>query len=158
MTGSQPVAPKDSLDRHATQPSNQDGTSDLWTEVHTEVQSQLAILEGEVRRRVPAARATSGRTKGSRFFLFSYRTFAIPDSRLDPVVAGVLFRPADRGVAVEADVSGEYTGDCISPAFSATVANSKEELLTTARQLAQRLLESADVIAAALEDSSRKAE
>ena len=86
---------------------------ETWTEVHDEVQRQFVILETEVRRKLPGIRVAAGRTQGERFFLFSYRTFSLPDSALDPVVAGITFTPAEQGVTVEADVSGEGIGDRI---------------------------------------------
>ncbi len=64
--------------------------------------------------------------------LFSYRTFSIPHSVVDPVVAGLTFTPSAQGVTVDADVSGEQTGDCIASVPAKTVANAREELLAAA--------------------------
>jgi hypothetical protein len=74
------------------------------------------------------------------------------------VVSGITFTPAQEGVTIEADVSGEQTGDCISSVSRKTVANSREELLAAASESAQKLCQSADAIAAALEDPSRRLE
>jgi hypothetical protein len=100
-----PVARKEHLDRLAALPPTPAFTPTLWTEVHDEVQGQFALLETEVRRKVAGIRVNAGRTKGDKFFLFSYRTFAMPDSALDPVVAGITFTPASQAVTVAADVS-----------------------------------------------------
>ena len=154
----QPVARKEYLDRLAALPPRPVVTAELWTQVHDEVQEQFVLLETEVRRRVAGIRVAAGRTKGDKFLLFSYRTFSLPDSDLDPVVVGMTFTPAHQGVTVEADVSGEQTGDRISSVPSKTVANSSEELLAAARESARKLCQSAEAIAAALTDPSRRVE
>ena len=100
-------------------------------------------------------RVDAGRTKGDKFFLFSYRTFSIPDSALDPVVVGMTFTARRHGVTVEADVSGEQTGDIILSLPSKTVADSDEELLAQACESARKLCESAEAVAAALANPSR---
>src|SRR5947209_2650153 len=109
-----PVARKEYLDRLAALPPSPVLTPELWAKVHEEVQGQLVLLETEVRREVAEIRVHPGRTQGEKFFLFSYRTFSMPDSAVDPVVVGITFTPADHGVTVEADVSGEQSGDCVS--------------------------------------------
>ena len=153
-----PVARKDYLDRLAALSPRPDVTGELWTEVHDEVQEQLVLLETELRRKVAGVRVDVGRTKGDKFFLFSYRTFSMPDSALDPVVVGMTFTPAHQGVTVEADVSGEQTGDWISAVPGKTVANTRGELLTAACESARKLCQSAEAIAAALTDPSRRVE
>jgi hypothetical protein len=153
-----PVARKEYLDRLVAFSPRLARTPELWISVHEEVQEQLTSLETEVRRRVTGIRVDAGQTKGDKFLLFSYRTFSIPDSALDPVVAGLTFIPAQQGVTVEADVSGEQTGDWISSVPSRTVVNSREEVLVAARESAQKLSQSADAIAAALKNSSRTVE
>ena len=154
----QPVARKEYLDRLAALPPSPAFTPEFWTKVHDEVQEQLVLLETEVRRKAAGIRVEAGRTKGDKFFLFSYRTFSMPDSALDPVVVGMTFTPAHQGVTVEADVSGEQTGDWIASVPSKTVANSREELLAAARESARKLCQSADAITAALKDPSRTVE
>ena len=109
----QPVARTEYLDRLVAWPPRPAFASELWTAVHDEVPEQLAFLETEVRRKVAGIRVDAGRTKGDKFFLFSFRTFSIPDSGLDPVVVGMTFRPAGPGVTVDADASGEQSGDLI---------------------------------------------
>jgi hypothetical protein len=153
-----PVARREYLDRLAAFPPRPAFSQELWTKVHDEVQKQLALLEAEVRRKVAGIRVDAGRTKGEKFFLFSYRTFSMPNSDLDPVVVGMTFTPAHQGVTVQADVSGEQTGDWISSAPSKTVANSREELLVAARESARRLCQSAEEIAVALKYPSRRVE
>ena len=154
----QPVARKEHLDRLAALPPRLAFTPELWTKVHDEVQEQLVLLETEVRRKVAGVRVDVGRTKGDKFFLFSYRTFSMPDSALDPVVVGMTFTPAHQGVTVEADVSGEQTGDWISSVPSKSVANSRDELLAAAREATRQLCQSATAVAAALRDPSRRVE
>jgi hypothetical protein len=153
-----PVARKEYLDRLAALPPRTVFPAELWTEVHDEIQTQLGLLESEVRRKMAGIRVNAGRTQGDRFFLFSYRTFSLPDGGLDPVVAGLTFTPAEEGVKVEADVSGEQTGDWISSVPSQTVANLRDELLAAAREAARELCQSAEAIIAALKDPSRRIE
>jgi hypothetical protein len=131
---------------------------ELWSEVHEEIQRQLALLETDVRRKLPGVRVDPGRTHGNSFFLFSYRTFSMPDSALDPVVAGLTFTPADQEVTVEADVSGEQTGDWIASVPTKTVVDATEDLLAAVRESARKLCQFAEAIAAALQDSSRRIE
>lgn len=145
-----PVARTEYLDRLAALPS------EPLDAVHHEVQEQLALLESEVRRRVPRVRVEAGRTSGSAYFLFSYRTFSLPDSDLDPVVAGITFTPAHPGVTLEADVSGEQTGDPIFSLPPKTVTDSTEELSAAARESARSLFRAAEAIAGALQDRSRR--
>ena len=130
----QPVARKENLDRLVVfLPSSELGR-ELWTEIHDEVQEQLAPLERDVRQRLVGVRVDAGRTNGDMFFLFSYLTFSVPESGLDPVVVGMTFRPAGPGVVVDADASGEQTGDLISDRPSTSVENSREALLSAVRE------------------------
>ena len=152
------MARKEHLDRLAALPSRPAFTPEFWTEVHDEVQEQFIVLETEVRRKIAGLRVNAGRTKGDTFCLFSYRTFSIPDSAVDPVVVGMTFTPASQGVTVEADVSGEQLGDVLSSVAKKTMAHSREELLATARESVRRFCGSAEVIAAALNDPSRRLE
>jgi hypothetical protein len=156
VTSFQPVARTENLARLAALPQRSAFTPELWTRVHDEIQEELARLETEVRGRVSEIRVDAGRTQGNMFFLFSYRTFIAPDSSLDPVVVGITFTPGDQGVAIEADVSGEQTGDWISSLPRKTVANSREALLSAARESARKLCKTADAITFALRDPSRR--
>jgi hypothetical protein len=152
-----PVPQLNYLDRLAVVPSRLDSRG-FWTEVHHDVQEQLAVLESDVRQSVAGVRVTSGITRGEHFLLFSYLTFSLPDSDIDPVVVGMTFTQADEGVDVEADVSGEQTGDLISSAPNRMVPDSRSELLAAARDSARELRQSAKAIAAALKNPSRRVE
>jgi hypothetical protein len=130
----------------------------LWNQLHDEVQLQLQLLEAEVRRKLAGLRTEVGRTKGSTFFLFSHRTFSVPENGLDPVVAGMTFTKAEQGVTVEADVSGEQIGDFVYTVPRKIVAPNKEELLLATRESARTLTQSAEAIANSLRNPSRKVE
>ncbi|HUY33715.1 MAG TPA: hypothetical protein VMV69_13275 [Pirellulales bacterium] len=151
-----PFALTDDLDRLAASPEEPGITPEFWPELHSEIQRQLALLEGEVRRQVPGVRVVGGRTRGEQFCLFSYLTFSMPDSDIDPVVVGITFTPSDEGVTVEADVSGERFGDLISTVYRTTVGNSTHELLAAACDFARELGGSVDAIRGALNDASRR--
>jgi hypothetical protein len=144
------------LDRLAALGDEAALTPELWAEVHGEIQEQLALLETTVRQKVAGIRVDAGRTQGTQFFLFSYRTFSVPGRNVDPAVAGITFTPAQEGVKVAADVSGEETGDQITSVPSKRVAKSRGELLEAARESARELSKSAEAIAAAITDPSRK--
>src|ERR1051326_3467099 len=129
--------------------------SQFWTGVHARVQESLDCLETEVRRRLPEVRVEAGRTKGERVYLFTYRTFSFAGTGCDPVVAGIAFTPAQEGVMIEADVSGEETGDLILCLPPMTVAKTSEELRPAAQVLAEKLGQSAEKIVRALLSPSR---
>jgi hypothetical protein len=154
----QPVARSEYLDRLEALPPSADFTPRFWATVHDEVQAQLESLEAGVRQRLPAVRVSAGRTSGENFLLFSYRTFFMPEMPVDPVVVGMTFTSADQGVTVDADISGEQTGDCISALPSKMVPNSKDELLAAVHELARSLCQSAHAIASAVTDPSRGVE
>jgi hypothetical protein len=146
----QRAAQAENLDRAVPLSSVVDGAADFWTEVHEQVQRQLAVLETEVRGRVAGVRVDQGKTQGKQFYLFSYRTFTVPNSGLDPVVSGITFAAAEEGVTIEADISGERTGDLIFSVASKTVANRREEVLAATDEVARKLCQSAEAIAAPL--------
>jgi hypothetical protein len=85
-------------------------------------------------------------------------TFSLPNSAIDPVVVGMLFKSADNGVTITADVSGEQIGDVVFSLPSKTVGESRNEVVNTARTFAGELFQSADVLAKALTSSSREVE
>jgi hypothetical protein len=124
--------------------------NDFWTAVHEQVQRQLSVLENEVRQRAADVRVDQGRTNGKQFYLFSYRTFSLPKAGLDPLVSGVTFTPAQDGVTIAADISGEQTGHLIFSVPSKTVANQREAILAAAEESARKLCHLADAIAAAI--------
>src|SRR5438045_319230 len=109
---------------------------ELWAEVHDVVQKGFALLESTVRCQMGELQATAGRTQGSAFLLFSYRTFSAPNSTVDPVVVGLTFTRVDDKVAIEGDVSGEQTGDLIFTIPMKTVPPSRGELMGASRELA----------------------
>ena len=154
----QPAARADDLDCAAALSPGMAGALDFWTEVHEHVQQHLAVLESEVRRRVAGVKADKGRTQGKQFYLFSYQTFSLPNSRLDPVVCGITFTSAGQSVTIDADISGEQLGDLISAVPSRTVAHRREEILAAADESAHQLCQSGEGIAAAIENSSRRPE
>jgi hypothetical protein len=140
----------DSLDHPVVQYPIVGDTGDFWTVVHERVQRQLSVLEAEVRRRARDVRVGQGRTNGKQFYLFSYRTFSSAATALDPLVSGITFTPAQEGVTIAADISGEQSGDLIFSVPSQTVANQREAILAAAEESARRLCHSADAIAAAI--------
>jgi hypothetical protein len=128
----------------------------LWTEVHAEVQQQLDVLEREVRRQVENVCVKSLQTNGERVYLFTYKTFAGQDESIDPVVVGITFSPHDGGILVEADASGERTGDLIYPLPTETAPDAGEKILEIARDVARKLCHSASAVADAVCDPSRR--
>jgi hypothetical protein len=136
--------------------------SQIWTEVHEEVQRGLVGLDELVRLGASHVQVGAGRTKGRSFRLFTYLTFSRTDATdIDPVVVGVLFTEAgtdeEKHVVIEADISGERTGDRIMALAPRTVPATREELLRAAHRLAYELSCHGQRIAAALRDPSRRA-
>jgi hypothetical protein len=139
------------------QQSQIDPNSVLWAILHEEAQGQLSHLEEGIRRKIAKLQVVAGRTSGDYFYLYSYQTFSLSDDdKLDPVVAGITFSPDRTNVKIEAEISGEQTGDIILSLPTTTVANSKEDLIEAARGLTRRLSQSADLVAAALLNASRR--
>lgn len=134
--------------------------SEIWTGIHDEVQRVLESLDDVVRSRVRALRVAPGRTQGSSFYLFTYRTFSHNDGAdIDPVVAGITFSVADsehgNKLVVNADISGESSGDIIKVLAPRVVPATREELLLAAREPAMELADNGAPIADALLDPSR---
>ncbi len=132
--------------------------AELWDHLHNIVQEQLQLLDSEVRNQLPQVRIDGGSTHGKAFPLFSYRRYSLPDSEIDPVVAGMTFVPADASVAIDADISGEMTGDCLSSDSYTATATSWDDLLTATRELSRKLCHSPETIVKALRDESRRVE
>ncbi|MBW3598251.1 MAG: hypothetical protein KY475_13390 [Planctomycetes bacterium] len=153
-----PVGSNDYLDRLGVLPPQPDFPPKVWTAVHHAVQEELAALEVAVRRKTPQLSVRRGHTTGESFFLFSYVSFSTSDPARDPVVAGVTFTPTERGVTLEADVSGEQSGDYVASSRIETVAGDNDELLATARELTRYLCQSAEAIAAAINEPSSQVE
>ena len=133
----------------------------VWDEVHEEVQRILGTLDELVRSRVTRLHVKSGRTNGRGFYLFTYRTFSRTDAtEIDPVVVGLTFTRADHDeknlVVIDADISGESTGDTIAAMTKLTVPAVREELLRAAHEFALGLSCRGQRIAEALLESSRK--
>jgi hypothetical protein len=146
---SERVAVEDSQPPRAADPD--------WNTTHAEVQGLLAALDRAVEARVPGVRIDSGRTSGRGFFLFSYRRFAPPQqSRIDPVIAGMTFKPLDDRIAVEADISGEESGDILEAYDTGVVSPTSLSVLHHAREIAQRMASAGNRVAAALTDTARE--
>lgn len=154
----EPIARTEYLDRFGALPGEPLLAPEDWVHVDEEVQEELAFLEAEVRRKLPDVCVQACRTKGKAFFLFSYRTFSTPEGLIDPVVANVTFSPANPGVTVEADISGEHIGDILSATPGVTVDCSRDDISAAARAAARSLRGNAGLIVAALQDVSRTVE
>ncbi len=132
----------------------------VWVEVDEEVQRVLSGLNELVRSRVANLHVESGRTQGRSFYLFTYLAFSRTDaSEIDPVVVGLTFARADddeqERVVIDADISGEQTGDGIEVLAQRTVPAGRDDLLRAASELALKLSCYDQRIAEALLDSSR---
>lgn len=155
-----PVFRTQDLERLAAFERPAETGNQIWTDVHKEVQRVLVGLDELVRLRVAHLHVESGRTQGHSFYLFTYLTFSRTDAiEIDPVVVGLTFARADneeeKRVVIDADVSGEHTGDRIEALARRRVPAVREELLRTAHELAFELSCYAQRIAEALLDSSR---
>lgn len=133
---------------------------ELWHDVQGVVQQALAELDDAVRQRVPDLEVDAGTTQGRHFALFAYRTFSRADKAIDPVVAGLTFvhsREDDEDrVVIEADLSGEETGDSLLSVPRRTIPLISEQLVRAAHEMAAQLARSSQRIADALLDPSRE--
>lgn len=154
----QPVARSEHLDRLEIVLSKPDLPPELWAMVDAEIQQRLATLDAEVQRKLAGVQVAAGSTKGKNFLLCSYRTFSVSQSNVDPVVAAITFTATPLGVAVEADVSGEQTGDIICTSSSKTAAALSKDILEAARACVNDLAGRAALIIAALQDAARSIE
>jgi hypothetical protein len=132
----------------------------LWQDVQDEVQQVLAELDDAVRQCVPDLETEAGKTQARHFSLFAYRTFSRSGKAIDPVVAGLTFvqsRENDENrVTIEADISGEETGDILLSVPRRTIPLAPEQLIHAAREMAAQLARNSRRIADALLDPSRQ--
>lgn len=126
------------------------------TAMHGYVQECLRELENHVRGIIPEVQVVAGHTAGEHFLLFAYRTFSVPDSDVDPVVAGMTITKTGDRMQIEADVSGEQTGDWIATPQGGIVVCTWQEMQEAARELASGLNKSGDAVAAALTNPARR--
>jgi hypothetical protein len=138
-----------------------DETDEFWIAVHEDVQKVLEYLAVSVLELLPEVQVVSGFTQGTGYYLFSYKTFFLAGSEIDPVVAGVTFsKEKNFGVSIEADISGEQRGDLIS--LPITIVSSigrlqEKDAMYLAFGLGA-LPEYAEQLVAALRDTARVAE
>lgn len=160
-TGGRQIATRgEELERLETV-ERRDGTGiELWQEVQNEIQQVLAELDDAVRRRVQDVEIAAGKTQARHFSLFAYRTFSRTGKAIDPVVVGLTFlqsREADEDrVVVEADISGEETGDILLSVPPRTIPLVPEQLIHAAREMAAQLARNSRRIADALLDPARE--
>jgi len=155
-TSFKPLGNKALLQRPDARLAKPPGGDDQWTAIHKAIEEQLGLLEAEIRAVLNEVIAVAGRTQGEHFSICSYRTFSIPNSNVDRVVAGITMQRTNQGTIIEADISGESTGDIISTTPVRTVANEGTAVLEAALNSAQVLSQSSRQIVAALKDSSRR--
>ena len=130
---------------------------DLLGELHDCVQRKLVLLDDFIRQRVPDVVICAARTTGKQFLLFTHRTYSSPShDSIDPVVVGLTFKRTDSGVVIEADASGEETGDLILPLPRQVCSPVRAELIESAISLATQLVTANERIAAAVLDPSRR--
>ena len=114
-----------------------------------------------MRSRIADLRVGAGKTHGRNFYLFTYRNFSRTDlADIDPVVVGLTFAPADvkdkRQVVIDADISGESTGDCVESLAPRVVSSKREDLLRATHEIARELSGRSGPIIEALFDASRR--
>jgi len=138
-----------------------DDVSDAWSNLRNLVQHDLAALDGSVLAAVPAARVRPGSNRGGGAHLFVYRVYEpAAGSSVDPVVAGILVRPAAGAASadhfnVSGDIAGESIGDVLFELQSREVIG-WTAMTEAARDISTVLVRQASAIAAALEDASRQ--
>ncbi len=154
-----PLAREEYLDRLAVFRPQADSEDPIWLEAHEQVQQVLARLDDLVQSSVPDLRVETGKTQGRNFSLFTHRTFSrTEEPAIDPVVVGLTFARGGgedaEAVTIEADISGEQTGDRIA-ASSRREVPTAQDLVRAARELAAELCKYAPSIVEALLNPSR---
>jgi hypothetical protein len=154
------LAREEYLDRLAVFQPQADAEDPIWLEVHEQVQQVLAGLDDFIQSRVPDLRVETGKTQGRNFSLFTHRTFSRADQPgIDPVVVGLTFARGGgenpEAIGIEADISGEQTGDRIAAIARREVHTAREDLVRAARELATELCKFAPSIVEALLNPSR---
>ncbi len=134
--------------------------SDDWSNLRDLVQHDLAALDKDVLAGLPAARVRSGSNRGGGAQLFVYRVYEPPaGSDVDPVVSGVLIRPAGSASVdhfkVSGDIAGEATGDILFECQPQEVIG-WTAMTEAARDISSVLVRHANAVVAGLEDASRQ--
>ncbi len=129
-------------------------TADIdWQAIHESIQVIFLSFAEVVQAECPCVRSRTGKTQTARFPLFSYRTFDIPSQPdLDPVVAGVNFKPdaSGRDITVTADLCGEESGRIWLELPEQIVSAAQDSLRAAAETFARKLSEQKDRLLVAL--------
>lgn len=134
--------------------------SDTWSNLRDLAQHDLATLDERVIAAVPAARVRPGSNRGGGAHLFVYRVYEpAAESGVDPVVVGILIRPADAALAdhfrVSGDIAGDSSGDIIFELPQREVIG-LTAMTEAVRDISTLLATHADSVIASLVDASRK--
>lgn len=126
-----------------------------WDEIHDAVQAILQSLDAEVKRAAPEVCVKSDRNAVRERDLFSYRVYQPgPDSKVDPVVVGVVCALGENGFVVRGDISGETIGDVLFEVPEKEVVG-RLAFLEAARNASERLAGQASTVASALQQAQR---
>ena len=118
-------------------------------------ESILQSLDAEVKRDVPNLRVKPGRNCVGRRNLFVYRVFQpASESKVDPVVVGVVCSPGENGFMVRGDIAGEIIGDILFEVPDKEVIG-RLATLEAVRDTAERLAANAFTVALALRQEQR---
>jgi hypothetical protein len=150
------IIPNDESNPLAAIPSGPAVPAELLQELHERFQGALLPLDDLLRQKTPDLVVTSGRTAGTRFFLFTYRTYSSPSHEsIDPVIVGLTFALSASGISADADASGEENGDIVFAVPRQTVAFRNNVLVDVAVSAAGELVLASERIANALADQTR---
>jgi hypothetical protein len=127
--------------------------SELWNAVHESIQTALQRMDALLRAEFPELRITGGKSTGKAFTLFSYRSYAAGD--LEPVVVGVMFRPAGDGFLASGDISGESTGEVFYEVAPLSIAPNPSDITQAAQRIAIDLAAAVGPVREALLHPSR---
>jgi hypothetical protein len=153
----EPVAREADLDRFNVVDARTSGLpGTFWDNLHQVVQLILVNLEESARQHDPGVQVHVARTRGTNFFLFTYRTFEPTDETIEPVVAGLTFTANGNNILVHADISGEQSGDLIATLPNKIVPPLAAAVTKAARELATELSHHGRQLATALFDPARK--
>ena len=152
-------SPLDSADAsHIAVNQSAEIVAETWAEVHAGVQQILGSLDKGIQKQVADVRVLEGKSQAPGYSLFTYRTFSRSAVEIDPIVVAILFSKVNENeIALDADISGESTGDQIETLARRVVSANRTELLMAAQELASKLACAGAKISEALLDGDRTA-
>jgi hypothetical protein len=125
-----------------------------WDELHDTAQSILQELDRLIVEICPETCVAPGRNAIRGGDLFSYRTYRLAGSEIDPVVVGIVCASSQTGIVVRGDITGETHGDVLFE-VPEREAVGRLSILEAVRDITEALSKQFGAVAAAIQDVRR---